>query len=485
MSERAPLVAIVGRPNVGKSALFNRLTRSRGALVEDLPGTTRDRIYGRLEWRGRRLSVVDTGGLAGADEDPFAPLVREGIVHALEEADAALLVVDGAAPLTSADHEIAELLRRSGLHVLVVANKSDRSSARALIGEAHALALGAPIGISAYHGMGVGELLDAVLDLLPQAPESDAAAEERPIRVAIVGRPNVGKSSLVNAILGESRVIVSDVPGTTRDAVDTPFAFEGRSMLLIDTAGIRRRGRVERGVERHSVQRAQRAIDRADAVVLVIDQAEPLAAQDAHIAGYAQEHATGLVLAVAKWDLVPEAIEPRDMGSAIDRRYHFVPWAPVLVTSSVTGEGVRDLLEVVSHIAEVRRRRVQTSELNLTLRRAVSRHAPPSSGTKRLRLLYATQAEVEPPTFVLFVNDPSLVHFSYHRYLENRIRDAFDFAGTGIRLIFRARANLPPEERAAAAERRSGRRGAGRGRALAAEPAAGGPSEPTAVGAGG
>ncbi|MDA0256639.1 MAG: ribosome biogenesis GTPase Der, partial [Chloroflexi bacterium] len=241
MSERAPLVAIVGRPNVGKSALFNRLTRTRGALVEDLPGTTRDRIYGRLEWRGQRLQVVDTGGLAGADEDIFAPLVREGIAHALAEAEAAILVVDGAEPLTSADYEMAELLRRSGLPVLVVANKADRSSARSLSAEAHALGLGEPMGISAYHGTGVGELLDAMLDLLPQAPPSELTGEQqRPIRVAIVGRPNVGKSSLVNAILGESRVIVSDIPGTTRDAVDTPFVFEERPMLLIDTAGIRR-----------------------------------------------------------------------------------------------------------------------------------------------------------------------------------------------------------------------------------------------------
>ncbi len=465
MNEHVPLIAIVGRPNVGKSALFNRLTRSRGALVEDLPGTTRDRIYGRLEWRGRRLAVVDTGGLADRDEDPFAPLVREGIEHALGEASAAVLVVDGAAPLTSADSEAAGLIRRSGLPVLVVANKADRSSASDHAHEAHALGLGEPVALSAYHGIGVGELLDALIGLLPEAPGADAGpAEEHPIRVAIIGRPNVGKSSLVNAILGQRRVIVSDLPGTTRDAVDTPFAFESRQMLLVDTAGIRRRGRVERGVERHSVQRARRAIDRADVVVLMLDQEEPLTQQDAHIAGYAQERATGLVLAVSKWDLVPQAIDPRDVGSAVDRRYHFVPWAPVLVTSSVTGEGMRDLLELVVHIAEVRRRRVQTSELNMVLHRAVARHAPPGGGAKRLRFLYATQAEVAPPTFVLFVNDVSLVHFSYRRFLENRIRDAFDFAGTGIRMVFRARANLSREERAA-----GGRAGARRERVGAGE----------------
>lgn len=450
MSEALPLVAIVGRPNVGKSALFNRLTRSRGALVEDLPGTTRDRLYGRLEWRNRRFAVVDTGGLGDADEDPFAPLLREGIEAALGEADAAVLVLDGAAPLTSADSEAAALIRRSGLPVLVVANKADRSSAAHHATEAHALGLGDPIALSAYHGTGVGELLDALLELLPRARE-DAAPEdrERPIRVAVVGRPNVGKSSLVNAILGERRVIVSDLPGTTRDSVDTPLTFESRPLVLVDTAGIRRRGRVGRGVERHSVQRARRAIDSADVVVLLLDQAEPLTQQDAHIAGYAQERSTGLVLAVSKWDLVPEAIEPRDVGAAVDRRYHFVPWAPVLVTSSVTGEGIRDLLELVVHIAEVRRRRVQTSELNMVLHRAVARHAPPGGGAKRLRLLYATQAEVAPPTFVIFVNDVSLVHFSYRRYLENRIRDAFDFAGTGMRMLFRTRPNLSREERSA------------------------------------
>ncbi len=461
MSEQLPLVAIVGRPNVGKSALFNRLTRSRGALVEDLPGTTRDRLYGRLEWRGRRFSVVDTGGLGDAADDPFAPLLREGIERALAEAAAAVLVVDGAAPLTSADTEAAALIRRSGLPVLVASNKADRSSASAYASEAHALGLGDPVALSAYHGTGIGELLDAIIDLLPQAPDAEEeAGRAGPIRVAIVGRPNVGKSSLVNAILGEQRVIVSDLPGTTRDSVDTPFSFESRPMVLVDTAGIRRRGRVERGVERHAVQRARRAIDSADVVVLLLDQAEPLTQQDAHIAGYAQERATGLVLAVSKWDLVPEAIDPRDVGVAVDRRYHFVPWAPVLVTSAVTGEGIRDLLELVAHIAEVRGRRVQTSELNMVVHRAVARHAPPGGGAKRLRFLYATQAEVEPPTFVLFVNDASLVHFSYRRYLENRIRDAFDFAGTGMRMLFRTRPNLSRAERAAGA--RSARPARGR-----------------------
>ncbi len=436
MTDGPPLVAIVGRPNVGKSALFNRMTRSQRALVEDLPGTTRDRNYGDLEWRGRHIRLVDTGGIAEPDEDPFAPLVRQGVETAIAESQLILFVVDAADGLTGADEEIATLLRRASQPVLLIANKSDVSRARDRIPEFYALGLGEPIEVSGYHGQGVGDLLDEIVDRVD--------AERRPppverVRIAVVGRPNVGKSSLVNAMLGEQRVVVSDVAGTTRDAIDTPFEFEGQKLLLVDTAGIRRRGRIERGVERHSVQRAERAIDRADVVVVVIDRSEVLAAQDAHIAGYANDRHKGIIFVVNKWDLATPEEDRLHIGRLLDRHYAFAPWAPVLFTSAVTGDGVRDVLEMVLHIAEVRERRVQTAELNRVLQRAMQEHGPPTIGNKRLKLMYATQAKTAPPTFVLFVNDPALVHFSYRRFLENRLRDSFDFGGTGIQLVFRRR----------------------------------------------
>ena len=466
MSARPPLVAIVGRPNVGKSALFNRVTRSRRALVERLAGTTRDRQYGWCRWRGRRFRFVDTGGLEGPDDDPGAPFaapVREQVLHALAEADALLFVVDAAAGLTASDEAVARLLRRSGRGgVLLVANKSDRREAGANVHELHRLGLGEPLPISAYHGQGVGELLDALAERLPEdAPDADDredapdAEAPRPIRLAVVGRPNVGKSSLVNAILGEERLIVSELPGATRDAIDTPFEFEGRPMVLVDTAGIRRRGRIGRGVERHSVQQAERAIARADVTCLLIDPSEPTAAQDAHVASLAVERGTGLVLAVGKWDLAAPGTERPAFARRIDGRYRFAPWAPVHFTSALTGEGVADLLRLAADIDATRGRRVQTPELNRVLQSAIAAHSPRYVGKRRLKLLYATQAEVRPPTFVFFVNDPELLHFAYRRYLENRIRAAFGFDGAAIRLLFRARGGgLEARAGAAASEAR-------------------------------
>ncbi len=441
----APLVAIVGRPNVGKSALFNRLTRSRGALVEDLPGTTRDRNYGELEWRGRLLRVVDTGGLLGSEPDQLGPLIHQAVERAISEADLLLFIVDGQDGATDPDHRIAGLLRRARQPVLLVANKSDVRQARERLPELYALGFGEPHAVSAIHGQGAADLLDEVLPLVAdvRAPTGERAEVTR---IAIVGRPNVGKSSLVNAILGEERTIVSPVPGTTRDAVDTPLKFEGREMLLVDTAGIRRRGRIAAGVERHSVQRAERAIDRADIVFLVIDQSELLTAQDTHIAGYVRERARGLVLVVNKWDLAEDRSVRPDVARQVDHRYRFVPWAPVLFSSALSGEGVRDLLELAIHIAAVRQRRVPTAELNRVIQKALTDHGPPTVHHRRLKVMYATQAEVSPPTFVLFVNDPALVHFSYRRYLENRLRSVFDFEGTGIALVFRKRSQDRHEE---------------------------------------
>ncbi len=445
-AERAPLVALVGRPNVGKSALFNRMTRRNRALVEDIPGTTRDRNYGVVEWSGRVFRLVDTGGLIESDIDPFSPLVRRGVQQAIEEADAILFVVDATTGPIAADFEIAEMLRRAGRPVVLVANKAETSAGRSGLSEFYALGLGEAASVSAIHGQGVGDLLDIVLEHIPAVAPEDA--EEPRIRVAIVGRPNVGKSSLTNAILGEERVLVSEVAGTTRDPVDTPFEFEGHQMLLVDTAGIRRRGRVERGVERHSVQRAEQAIDRSDVVVVVLDYEEVLTAQDTHIAGYAAEAGKGMILVVNKWDLAEDRSGRTDLTKALDYRYKFAPWAPVLFTSATTGEGVQDLLELCVHVAEVRQRRVQTSELNRVVHRAMAEHGPPTIRHKKLKVMYVTQAEVAPPTFVFFVNDPELVHFSYGRFLENRLRETFDFTGTAIKLVYRRRSEDRFEESA-------------------------------------
>lgn len=446
MSSTQPLVAIVGRPNVGKSALFNRLTRSRRALVEKLSGTTRDRQYGICHWRGREFRVVDTGGMEAPGDDPFNALVRQQVDEAIAESQLLLFVIDAASGITAADQAIAELLRRSRQPVLLVANKSDRREASSNVHEAHSLGLGDPILISAYHAEGVGDLLDLLFDELPQRQgeiDENSKDETLPLRIAIVGRPNVGKSSLVNSILGEDRGIVSDLPGTTRDAIDSSFRFERWPMELVDTAGIRRRGKIGRGVERHSVQQAERAIARADVVCLLIDPAEATAAQDTHIAGYAIERGKGLVLVVNKWDLAESGTDRHQFARRIDGRYRFASWAPVHFTSALTGDGVPELLQLAIHVNEVRRRRIQTSELNRVLQRAVAKNPPRHVGNRRLKLLYATQAEIAPPTFVFFVNDPDLLHFAYQRFLENRIREAFGFEGTAIRLRFRSRT---PEE---------------------------------------
>ena len=442
MTSSLPLIAIVGRPNVGKSALFNRLTRSRRALVEKLPGTTRDRQFGDLEWRGHALRVVDTGGMEGPEDDPFSAPIEAQVREALAEADVVLFLVDGTADVTAADEKIASLLRRGEPPVRVVVNKGDRATARHNLSEFYSLGFGEPILISAYHGEGIGDLLDAVVDVLP-AVEREARAEA--IRVAIVGRPNVGKSSLVNAILGEERAIVSAVPGTTRDAIDSPFRFEQWPMVLVDTAGIRRRGKIERGVERHAVQQAERAIARADVVLLLLDQTEPATAQDTHISSVAIEHTKGLVLVVNKWDLAAAGTDRHTFARRIDRRFRFIPWAPVQLISALTGDGIVELLQLAVHIETVRRRRIQTSELNRVMHRAIAERPPPTAQGRRLKILYVTQAEIEPPTFVFFVNDESLIHFSYRRFLENRLRAAFGFEGTAIRMRFRSRVEEPQE----------------------------------------
>jgi len=434
------VVAIVGRPNVGKSALFNRIVGGGPALVEDLPGTTRDRVYGNAEWRGLGFRVVDTGGLEPDEPGTYTPLVRAQAEYALAEAAIVLFVVDAIAGVTAADQEVAALLRRSSKPVLLLANKAEtREREESSVGF-YELGMGEPIPISAHHGHGVADVLDMIVDTLPPG-EGDETTTEDELRLAIVGRPNVGKSSLLNAILGEQRVIVSEVPGTTRDAIDTPFEFEGKQLVLVDTAGLRRRGSIEPGVEKHSTLRARRALERAGIALCLFDLSEDFTAQDVHVVGYAIEALRGVIVVANKWDLVRDGEWDQE---AWERRLRwklkFAPWASIRFTSAHEGTGIPELLSEAVRIGEERRRRIETGALNQAVRRAVADKPPPTpSKGKRIKVLYVTQAETDPPAFVFFLNDASAVHFSYRRYMENVIRRKFGFEGTAIKLIFRGR----------------------------------------------
>ncbi len=464
-----PLVAIVGRPNVGKSTFFNRMIGERVAIVEDRPGTTRDRIYGDTDWNGRDFTLIDTGGLELGTDIPVGQVglngqpgdimkrVQAQAQLAIEEADVIVFMVDTRTGITAADEEVAEMLRRTNKPVILAANKADNAARRLDAVEFYTLGLGEPITISSIQGTGTGDLLDVIVDALP--PEEERPEEEEEdedvVRVAILGRPNVGKSSLLNAILGFQRSIVSDVPGTTRDAIDTEMEFEGKKVILVDTAGIRRRGRVGPGVEKYSVLRASRAIDRCDVALLLVDASEGLAAQDTHIAGEIQDKSKGVVVVVNKWDLaqaqrraaregdIPKPNEEIESAERyrkiIAEGLKFIPYAPIVFASAKTGYHVQSLLETVLGIADMRFLRISTSRLNEAVQDAVRRHNPTVNRGKVLKIYYATQAQVNPPTFVFFVNDPQALHFSYERYLENQLRAAFGFKGTGIRMYFRAR----------------------------------------------
>ncbi len=432
-----PAVAIVGRPNVGKSTLFNRLLGGRKAIVEDVPGTTRDRLYGEAEWGPHSFVLIDTGGLEPSAAEGYSLLIRRQVETALAEADVVLFLVDASEGLTATDVEIAAELRQAKKPVLLLANKADNEARRSAAVEFYELGLGDPIPISAYHDLGLAEVRDRLDELLPPAA-AEAPVEE--LRLAVVGRPNVGKSLLVNAVLGQERVLVSAEPGTTRDAVDTPFTYRDKALVLIDTAGIRRPGRVGRGLEKYSVMRAREAIDRCDVGIVLLDATQGLAAQDLHIAGDVAEAHKGLIVAVNKWDLMEDTEESREaFADRVLRRLRFAPWAPLAFVSAKTGLNIDGLLGLALEVGETRSLRVPTAEVNAAVREAVAARPPPSSGRRAVRILYATQAEVRPPTFVLFVNDASLLHFSYRRYLENAIRRRFGFEGTAIRLVFRSR----------------------------------------------
>lgn len=432
-----PLVALVGRPNVGKSTLFNRLIEEPLAIVEDLPGTTRDRIYADAEWGGIIFVFIDTGGLVPDSADDLEASVRGQVQIAIDEAEVIIFLVDVKEGVTASDLEIAHLLRRSSKPVLLAVNKADNESRRQEAMEFYELGLGDPFPISALHGAGTGDLLDA---LLKAAPSETWDVPTEGTRIAIVGRPNVGKSSLLNAILGRQRMIVSETPGTTRDAVDSVIDWNEEQVTLIDTAGIRRRGRVEPGIERYSVMRALRAIQRADVALLLLDATEGVTEQDAHIAGYVVDEAKGLVIVVNKWDLVEkDTYTVQEYTFEIRRALKFVSYCPLVFVSATSGQRVKKAIDVALDVQQARSIRIPTGELNRLVGDVVARHAPPSKRGKRLKIYYATQIGVAPPSFVFFVNDPELVHFSYERYLENQLREAYGFEGSPLRITFRRR----------------------------------------------
>ena len=434
-----PVVAIVGRPNVGKSTLFNRIVGRRAAVVDPTPGVTRDRLYAESEWNGRRFMLVDTGGIELGDDTAMAQSVRRHAEQAVAESSVIIFVVDARTGIMPGDEELAEVVRRAQKPVVLAANKTEGRGGPALAVEFFGLGLGEPVAIAAEHGHGVGDLLDRVVAALPPA-ETAPAPEEDGIRVAVVGRPNVGKSSLVNAMVGYERVIVSEVPGTTRDAVDVAVEREGQRFVLVDTAGMRRKSKVHDPVEHYGVLRGLGAIERADVALLVIDAQEGVTEQDQRLAGHAHESGCGLIVVVNKWDLIPRTPETaRQYEEAVRARLAFAPYAAVVTVSALTGLRVGRLFDLIKKVAEGRQTRVPAHVLHGLVTRAVAVNPPPDDRGRGLRIHYVRQAPGVPPTFVFLVNDPDAVHFAYSRYLENQLREAFGFYGSPVRLVFRRR----------------------------------------------
>ena len=447
-----PVVALVGRPNVGKSTLFNRLAGERLAIVDDTPGTTRDRIVAEGEWNGRRFDVVDTGGIdpthggktpLSVDSADFIPEIRAQALMAVQDADAVLFLTDGTAGVTSPDREVAEILRRYQKTVddrpwppiFVVVNKCENAKQRSAATEFYELGLGDPYPLSAIHGTGTGDLLDALVTAFPAEVTTE---EDDSIKIAIAGKPNVGKSSLLNRLVGEERAIVSPIPGTTRDAIDTHLEVGGLAVTLIDTAGIRRRGKIERGVEKFSVLRSFKAIDRADVVLLMIDAADGITSQDTHIAGFILDAWKSTVVLVNKWDTIEkDASTMEDYTAHVRRELNFMDYVPMLFISAKTGQRVDQVLPTALQVQEERLARITTAMLNRVLREAQDAHPAPSHAGRQLKIYYGAQVRVDPPTFLLHVNDPKLCHFSYLRYLENRFREAYGFLGTPIKILTR------------------------------------------------
>ncbi len=453
-----PIVALVGRPNVGKSTLFNRLAEERLAVVDDVPGTTRDRLFAEAEWIGVVFNIIDTGGIdptqsgAGRGKEPlsigsaeFIEQIREQAEIAIQDANAVLFIVDAESGVTPADREVAQILRRYQREregkpyppVLLVANKADSEARRLQALQFYELGMGEPHPISAIHGTGTGDMLDALVAVFDQRGEE---SEDESVKIAIVGKPNVGKSSLLNRLLGEERAIVSPIPGTTRDAIDTQMVFDRVPVTLIDTAGIRRRGRIEPGVEKYSVIRSMSAIERADVALLVVDATSGLTAQDAHIAGFILESWKSAIVVVNKWDAIPKDTYTMDnFTKHVRQELNFMDYVPVLYISALTGQRVDQVLPMALKVQEERLVRISTSQLNQVLQKAQDRHPAPSHAGRQLRIYYATQVRSDPPTFLIYVNDPKLSHFTYVRYLENQLREAYPFHGTPIRLVMRPR----------------------------------------------
>lgn len=434
-----PIVAIVGRPNVGKSTLFNQIGKKRVSIVDDMPGVTRDRIYMDAEWLNHTFTMIDTGGIEFEDDDHILKSMRQQALVAMEEADVIVFVVDGRAGLTTADEEVGRMLRNTKKPVILAVNKIDSPQLEAGVYEFYSLGLGEPLGIAASNSLGLGDLLDAVVAAFPENDGEDK--EEDEISIAVIGRPNVGKSSIVNALIGENRVIVSNVPGTTRDAIDTHFVSDNIKFMLIDTAGMRRKGKIDEAIERYSVMRSLRAVDRADVVLMVINAEEGITEQDKKIAGYAHESGKGVIIVVNKWDVFPDKDDKSTLRFTEDLRDEigFLQYAPVLYTSALTGQRIHRITELVKYVADQQSMRIQTSVLNELIRDAVSVNPPPSHRGKQLKIFFMTQADIQPPKFIIFVNDPELMHFSYLRFLENRLRESFGFEGTPLKLIVRGR----------------------------------------------
>jgi GTPase len=429
-----PIVTIVGRPNVGKSTLFNRIAGAQIAIVEDLPGTTRDRIFADVVILGHEITLIDTGGLEPAPGSEMSKKIKKQVEVAIAESDFIIFVVDSRDGLIAADKEIADNLRKLGKPVVLAANKAETDKQKAACTEFYQLGLGDPLPISAHHGKGINELLEALVDRLP--PQEKEVEEKTRAGLAIVGRPNVGKSMLVNALVGKERSIVDATAGTTRDATDTIVDYKGREVVLIDTAGVRKRGKTGIGLEYYGLVRTLRAINRCDVALLVMDATEFIAAQDAHVAGYIKEAAKGIVLIVNKWDLADDVLRDEYLDE-VGRKMKFIAHAPVLFVSALTGKGVKDIIPTALKAWEERQKKLPDTVIDKLIQDAVLAHAPPPKGTKRLKVYRAYQAGINPPSFTFLVNDPKLVHFSYERYLENRLRQTFGFVGTSLTLLFR------------------------------------------------
>ncbi|HEY4400051.1 MAG TPA: ribosome biogenesis GTPase Der [Lactobacillaceae bacterium] len=433
----APIVAIVGRPNVGKSTLFNRMAGERIAIVEDKPGITRDRLYAPADWLNYEFRMIDTGGIEMGDE-PFLAEIRAQVELALEEADVIVMVVSGREGLTDADEVVAKMLYKQDKPVILAVNKIDNPEMRTDIYDFYALGLGEPFPVSGSHGLGLGDLLDEVIK---HFPDEAAEQEDDAIRFSIIGRPNVGKSSIVNAMLGEERVIVSDIEGTTRDAIDSRFiTADGDEFVMVDTAGMRKRGKVWENTEKYSVMRAMKAIDDSDVVMVVIDAERGIVEQDKHVAGFAHEAGRAIVIVVNKWDAIEKNDKTmKEFEELIRQEFKFLDYAPIVFVSAVTGQRLERLPQLIKDVDANHRKRISSSTLNDVIMDAIATNPTPTDNGRRLRVYYATQVAVEPPTFVIFVNDVELMHFSYERFLENQIRNSFDFTGTPLRMIVRER----------------------------------------------